>query len=59
MEIFLFSNLNRTRNFHFFFTTSVTCITGLGKAFLRQVYIAIGIYFKSILTLTATKLQEM
>ena len=45
---FSFVGLNHTRNFHFFF-----------QYYLSITYIAIGHYFKSISTLTNTKLQEM
>ena len=41
---FSFVGLNRTRNFHFFFTTCVRCITTLGKACWRQIDIATGHY---------------
>ena len=54
-----FVGLNRTRNFHFFSTTWVRCITTLGRACWRKIYIAIWNYFLSISTLNDTKLKEM
>ena len=49
---FSFVGLNRTRNFHFLSTAWVRCITTLGRACWRQLFIAIGHYFENISTLT-------